>query len=72
MKYLYSVAIFRLIYRDKKDVLKRFKIHREGESNVNNKPVNDYEFKHLEAARTAYSKSAKDIDISVFVKKLVE
>ena len=30
MKYLYSVAIFRLIYRDKKDVLKRFKIHREG------------------------------------------
>ena len=40
MKYLYSVAIFRLIYRDKKDVLKRFKIHREGESNVNNKPVN--------------------------------
>ena len=46
MKYLYSVAIFRLIYRDKKDVLKRFKIHREGalrseESNVNNKPVNE-------------------------------
>ena len=39
MKYLYSVAIFRLIYRDKKDVLKRFKIHREGESNVNTKPV---------------------------------
>ena len=38
MKYLYSVAIFRLIYRD---VLKRFKIHREGESNVNNKPVNE-------------------------------
>ena len=37
MKYLYSVAIFRLIYRDKKDVLKRFKIHREGEGNVNNK-----------------------------------
>ena len=37
MKYLYSVAIFRLIYRDKKDVLKRFKIHREG----NNKPVNE-------------------------------
>ena len=27
---------------------------------LNNKPVNDYEFKHLEAARTAYSKSAKD------------
>ena len=26
MKYLYSVAIFRLIYRDKKDVLKRFNI----------------------------------------------
>lgn len=41
MKYLYSVAIFRLIYRDKKDVLKHFKIHREGESNVNNKPVNE-------------------------------
>lgn len=33
MKYLYSVAIFRLIYRDKKDVLKRFKIHR-GEGKV--------------------------------------
>lgn len=32
---------FRLIYRDKKDVLKRFKIHREGEGNVNNKPVNE-------------------------------
>ena len=41
MKYLYSVTIFRLIYRDKKDVLKRFKIHREGENNVNNKPVNE-------------------------------
>ena len=41
MKYLYSVAIFRLIYRDKKDVLKRFKIHREGESNVYIKPVNE-------------------------------
>ena len=41
MKYLYSVAIFRLIYRDKKDVLKLFKIHREVESNVNNTPVNE-------------------------------
>lgn len=40
-KYLYSVAIFMLIYRDKKDVLKRFKIHRERESNVNNKPINE-------------------------------
>ena len=41
IKYLYSVAIFMLRYRDKKDVLKRFKIHRERESNVNNKPINE-------------------------------
>lgn len=27
MNYLYSVAIFMLIYREKKDVLKRFKIY---------------------------------------------